>query len=70
MKATVAERGQVTIPKPLRDKLGLSAGAILDFDEDDGRLAARKLAQNPVTALIGCLPQAETDPFIAELRGQ
>lgn len=70
MKATLAERGQITIPKPLRDKLGLLPGAILEFDEDDGRLVARKLAQDPVSALIGCLPQAETDPFIAELRGQ
>jgi antitoxin PrlF len=70
MKAILAERGQVTIPKTLRDKLGLAAGSVLDFEEEGGRLVARKQVADPIAAIIGCLPQAETDPFIAELRGQ
>ncbi|MHB1013422.1 MAG: AbrB/MazE/SpoVT family DNA-binding domain-containing protein, partial [Desulfobacteria bacterium] len=34
MKATVAERGQVTIPKLLREKLGIRPGTRLDFRDD------------------------------------
>ncbi len=36
MKTRIAERGQVTIPKPLRDKLGLRPGAQLDFSVEGG----------------------------------
>src|SRR5205823_13428010 len=46
MKSTVSEKGQVTIPKALRDRLGIRAGAVLDFEEEDGRLVAKKV--NPV----------------------
>lgn len=42
MKARVSEKGQVTIPKKLRDSLGISAGDVLDFDEESGRLVAVK----------------------------
>lgn len=70
MKAILAERGQVTIPKNLRDRLGLAAGSVLDFEEEGGRLVARKQIGDPVAAIIGCLPQAETDHFIADVRGQ
>lgn len=37
MKAVISEKGQVTIPKPLRDRLGLRPGHILDFTEEPGR---------------------------------
>ncbi|MDX1251240.1 MAG: AbrB/MazE/SpoVT family DNA-binding domain-containing protein [Gammaproteobacteria bacterium] len=70
MKAVVAERGQVTIPKSLREKLGIRPGTILDFEVENGRLVARKKALDPVSAVIGCLPQGNTDDLIAELRGE
>jgi AbrB family looped-hinge helix DNA binding protein len=69
MKATVAERGQVTIPKPLREKLVIKPGAILEFEVEDGRLIARKRVDDPISAVIGCLPQGDVDAVIAELRG-
>ena len=37
----VSEKGPVTIPKPLRDSLGLAPGTELDFEERDGTLVAR-----------------------------
>ena len=38
MKTTISKKGQVTIPKPLRDRLGLLPGQVLDFEEEKGRL--------------------------------
>lgn len=39
---TVTSKGQVTIPKRIRDKLGLSAGTELEFIlEEDGTLRVR-----------------------------
>ena len=32
MKAKLSSKGQVTIPKFCRDKLGLKTGAVLDFE--------------------------------------
>jgi AbrB family looped-hinge helix DNA binding protein len=42
MKAVVSEKGQVTIPKACRDRLGLRAGTVLDFEARDGKLIAAK----------------------------
>src|SRR5450759_5210081 len=42
MKATVSEQGQVTIPKRLRERLGIRARHTLAFEERDGTLVARK----------------------------
>jgi AbrB family looped-hinge helix DNA binding protein len=33
MKAVLTSKGQVTIPARIRQKLGLRAGQVLDFDE-------------------------------------
>jgi AbrB family looped-hinge helix DNA binding protein len=43
MKAIVSEKGQVTIPKACRDRLGLRAGSVLDFEARDGKLVAVKM---------------------------
>jgi AbrB family looped-hinge helix DNA binding protein len=42
MKSIVSEKGQVTIPKECRDRLGLKAGSVLDFQARDGKLIAVK----------------------------
>jgi antitoxin PrlF len=71
MKATVSEKGQVTIPKALRTKLGIGPGAVLEFDEDRGRLIGRKASQrNPVDEVWGTLDLAEpVDAFVSRVRG-
>lgn len=39
MEATITSKGQVTLPKPIRDRLDLKAGDRIAFSvEDDGRL--------------------------------
>jgi len=44
MKAVVAERGQVTIPKRLRERLGIRPGTVLEFREEADKLIAEKAA--------------------------
>lgn len=72
MKSVVSERGQVTIPKPLRDRLGIGPGQVLDFEEEQGRLVARKITgQDPIDSVYGILELPEgTDRFIEEIRGK
>jgi antitoxin PrlF len=72
MKARVAERGQVTIPKPLRERLGLNPGTVLDFSEEDGRLVAVKSAgADPVSEVYGCLgKKIDTDDVMKQLRNR
>lgn len=54
MNAVVSEKGQVTIPKPIRDDLGLEAGSVLAFTEDEGRIIVTKILQeNPISAWRG-----------------
>ncbi len=70
MKAIVEERGQVTIPKVLRDKLGIRPGTALEFTAKDGTLVARKAENDPVSQVFGCLGgPIDTDKFIRALRG-
>lgn len=38
MRTAIDSAGRIVIPKPLRDALGLTAGAQLEIDERDGRL--------------------------------
>jgi antitoxin PrlF len=71
MKSRVAERGQVTIPKALRDRLGVRPGTTLEFSEERGRLVAVKSSHaDPVAKVYGCLARRfDTDAFMAEIRG-
>lgn len=70
MRATVAERGQVTIPKALRDRLGIRPGTALEFSTRDGLLVACKAPTDPVSAVYGCLGTAlDTDALMLDLRG-
>lgn len=72
MKTTVSEKGQITIPKRLRDRLGLRPGTVLDFEEANGRLVGRKLLPaDSLDELYGILPlpAGGTDAFIREIRG-
>jgi antitoxin PrlF len=46
MLSTVTDKGQVTLPKPIRDQLGIRAGTRIDFEvQADGSLKARVLTR-------------------------
>ena len=72
MKATVSEKGQVTIPKAVRDRLGIRPGVVLEFRAEQGRLVATKLLrQDPVESVYGILKLGRpTDNLIRALRGK
>ncbi len=46
MLATVTDKGQVTVPKEIRDQTGIAPGSRLDFEvQDDGTLRVRVLTR-------------------------
>ncbi|MFN0073343.1 MAG: AbrB/MazE/SpoVT family DNA-binding domain-containing protein [Chloroflexota bacterium] len=73
MKAIVSEKGQITIPKALRDKLGIRPGTVLDFADEQGRLVARKHSEVDVIQKWrgrGKLPGGmDVDAYLNESRG-
>jgi antitoxin PrlF len=71
MRTTVSERGQITVPKRLRERLGIRAGDQLELTEEGGHIVARKaLASDPVAGVYGILNLgASTDEVIGVLRG-
>ncbi|MEW6278404.1 MAG: AbrB/MazE/SpoVT family DNA-binding domain-containing protein [Candidatus Eremiobacterota bacterium] len=67
------EKGQVTIPKELRDRYGLHEGVDIEFiPEKDGiRIRKRSRARHPVEALYGLLrAPGSTDAYIQQIRGE
>ena len=60
--ATVSDKGQVTLPKSLRDKLGIRPGSLLEFVIGaDGVLQVRLLARGSA-ALAGLLARPGEGP--------
>jgi antitoxin PrlF len=43
----VTEKGQVTIPKQLRDELGIDAGTEVEFERRDDTIVVRKASSQP-----------------------
>ncbi len=72
MKTVVSEKGQITIPKPLRVRLGLRKGQVLEVREERGRLVMTKsTSTNPFDKYYGALHTGKTtDEILAELRGE
>lgn len=71
MKTKVSERGQVTIPKKLRKRLGIRPGQVLEVDEERGRVVMSKVIQEDAfERLTGILKlDKTTDELIEEMRG-
>ena len=74
MQATVAERGQITLPKPVRDALGLTKGTQLTVHLEGGRIVLRKDVREAIAKLRGRFKLAEgftsTDDAMRAIRGR
>jgi len=73
MEATVAERGQITLPKAVRDALGLTKGSKLKVEVIDGRIVMRKDVDDALSRMRGRIklpPGVTTDDIMRELRGR
>ncbi|HEY2535998.1 MAG TPA: AbrB/MazE/SpoVT family DNA-binding domain-containing protein [Solirubrobacteraceae bacterium] len=74
MLSTVSEKGQITVPKLLRERLGIRPGDQLEILEEEGRLIVTKTVLgggDPVDAAYGILGfDSSTDETIRALRGQ
>lgn len=67
MKATLTSKGQITLPKEIRDTFGLEAGDEVRFIiMDDGKvfLIPPKI---PITALRGIIPKPERALTLEEM---
>lgn len=59
MVATLTSKGQITLPKPIRDRLGMTVGDRLDFDVDnEGQLRGR-LIKGGILRLAGIARPAD-----------
>ena len=73
MEATVAERGQITLPKAVREALGLSKGSVLSVELEGGRIILRKNVDDAISRARGRFklpPGVTTDDIMRELRGR
>lgn len=72
MKSVVSEKGQVTIPKEIRENLGLTPGQVIDFEAREGRLVGKKMTvKDPLEDVVGILKGKvpDVDDYLDEIRG-
>ena len=68
----MSEKGQVTIPKKLRDALGIRPGDVIEFvEEEGGRLVGRKFVpEDLLDSVVGIITlPGSVDEIIEEMRG-
>ena len=66
MQATITSKGQVTLPKPIRDKLHLRPGDKIDFVLDGDGLRVTPVTA-PVTELKGMVPKPAVPVSLQEM---
>jgi AbrB family looped-hinge helix DNA binding protein len=72
MDVTLAERGQIVIPKEVRDALGLKPGVRLQIRVENGCLVIEKKVQLDLSRWIGkaVIDGMTTDQALSELRAR
>ncbi len=72
--AKVTSKGQVTIPKEVRERLGISTGEEIEFYEEDGVFYIKKrVRKSPFDKWVGYLRTRhikDTDEIIEDIRGR
>jgi AbrB family looped-hinge helix DNA binding protein len=68
MKSVVTSKGQVTIPKELREKFGIEPGAEVDFVATPDGIRLRKVVdRSKRPKVLGCLKKELAGRSVAEL---
>ena len=76
MTTTVTSKGQVTIPKRVRDLLGIGPGSVIDFERGaDGRIVLTKVGKKARPSRLARLrghagKGLTTDQIMAMTRGE
>lgn len=73
MEATVAEHGQITLPKAVRDALGLTKGSVLKVELEGSRIVLRKSVDDAISRARGRFKLdgfATTDEATQAVRGR
>ena len=72
--ARITSKGQITLPKEVRRRLGIGPGDEVEFVEENGRyVLKKKVKESPFDAYVGFLKGqrgSDTDQIIQELRGE
>lgn len=69
----ISERGQITIPKQMRDRFGMSNNVEVEITPTDDGLLIRKrtAAKHPVERVYAILDSdGNTDNYIEDIRGR
>ena len=74
LTAKLTSKGQITIPKKVRDKIGISPGEVLQFEEKEGtfyiKKGARKSPFDQWAGYLGKRTKKGSDKIIEEMRGK
>jgi antitoxin PrlF len=66
--AQVTAKGQVTIPRSIREALQIEQGDQLVFRQEGERVLLIPLRRRPLSELLGALPASRPDPGIDRVR--
>ena len=68
----ISEQGQVTIPKHLRDRFGMTANVEVEISPTEKGLLIRKrpAGNHPVERVYGILNGGNTDDYLDGVRGR
>lgn len=67
MQATITSKGQITLPKALRDHLNLAAGDRVEFILEDNNVVRMVPRTTSITRLKGMLPKPKRPVSMEEM---
>ena len=67
MKTTVSEKGQIVIPKEVRERLGLIKGAVLNVKVEGKKVVLEPVQEPPKEIFVRAGPKL-TEPVLAEAK--
>jgi AbrB family looped-hinge helix DNA binding protein len=72
VEMTIAERGQIVIPKQARDELGLKPGVKVEVRVEGNQIIIQKRVKLDLKRWIGCAPDdgLTSEEALSELRGR